>query len=742
MAIISGSAQSFLPVASWANVGPTSGQYILACTDTNNRGQFFDGNSGYPQTGGLLMGYGQPVSGAGQFYAPVGSPLNLRAPFSIMLVEKIDGLPSGGSSRTVCGFGSGIANDGGHLTLNSNTTESFRLNNVNLSTFRTGLGTHIGIARLATSGRASFLVGSLLSGGLVERITVSGGLISGYWGSVSVGASQSQNGPQTQILEMQFFNQFISDADCAKLFSGARLEYGTPAIAASGKLVSTYAYNFDAKYSYSGAASTFYNAACTASGSQNYWPVIGGSLVTSGLYANMNGTNYAQQEVFQNDHTSSEKTIELVFRTGITDRSIISRENAYTQSASAYTPNAAVTANGNFAYRQNNTSGDYKIFASGLSRVNDSNFHYGVITVSSGQFKTYIDGYHQVILSGVGGTPETFNGGWRIGTYRGGGIAADGLFQGDIGIFRVQNSAMTSGEIFNTYNNEIVPRYRTKTFQYTSGLQTFDLTTLPSGTTTLSYTAVGARGGNAVTSGSQNWGNNRAGGNGGRVTGSINISGRTQLFVAVGGYPAQSRLPVYGGALGGNGGIASGASYIGGAGGSATTIAYESSINSGNVIVVAAGGGGAAGVGGSEVVNGGNACVPSGSNNLWFRGANGYNSSSGTWGFVGGFGGGSSGNIYSGSLQVGGRGGIPFDTQIVAPTSGTYFIGGNGGTGAGYNGGGGGGGGFGGGGGGAAGGNAAGGGGAGGSFVKSGVASGQFFNSFNSTGHGSVSFSW
>ena len=757
MALISGSANNFYPVREWSSTYPASGSMRFTCSGSNGNplgwgGVYFDGSSGYPAQGGLVLGAGQPISGAIQHYAQTqsGGATSINMPYTIVLIERIDGFASGGSSRTLTSTG---GNGDCHLTLNQNSTESWRQNSTNLSTHRTGLGTHIGIARLQ-SGRASYLVGSLgitsgtVNSGLKERVNISGGNASGNFGFINIGYMPSTNGPNTQIQEIQLYNNFISDADAHGIYSGAYLAYGGNNLVGSGKLQSPYLYNVDPLYTTSGVPSSIINAAITTSGSQNYFTdPIQAVSVQSGISMRFLDfqTTTMNQRLFQSDmgQLTQGYTIECMFRTTTAGRTIAGRENTTGTGSTAFAPNISCTDLGSFGFRTFNPPTDYVVTSSGQSRVIDNNWHYGVVTVTSGQIKTYVDGSHQsnVTLNSGNILAENYLGGWRIGGYKGGSVAFDGYYNGFVGFFRLQSGGLSSGQINDTYNNQIVPRYKTKTFQYTSGLQTFDLSTLPSGTSSLNFFAVGAKGGNAyLSSGSPIAKNNAIGGNGGAVRGTLNISGLANLYIGVGGCPVGSRLPVYGAP---QGGLAIPADnntiYTGGAGGGATAILGSGTVASGSILVLAGGGGGAAGNTGTDVVNGGNACIPSGSNLFFQRGANGYNGAS--YGTAGGFGGLCSGSPFT-SGTIFARGGVPFDANSSIPTSGAFLVAGTGGYNATRNTGGGGGGGFCGGGGGAAGGFACGGGGAGASWIASGVASGQFFNSYNTTGHGYVTFSW
>ena len=764
MPLISGSAKSFYPVSEWSSTYPASGTMRLTCSGSPGNlvgfgGALYAGNSGYPAQAGFLLGAGQPISGTigvtNYVQTQSGGAVSLRMPYTIVLVEKIDGIASGNSSRTITTTASG--NGDCHLTLNQNTTESWRQNSTNLSTYRTGLGTHIGIARLQ-SGRASYLVGSLgitsgtVNSGLKERVTISGGTASGNFGQVSIGYMGNTNGPNTQIMELQLYSGFISDADAHGIYSGAYLAYGGNNLVGSGKLQSTYLQQFDPIYSASGLATSIINAAITTSGTQNYWtdPLQAGQLL-SGVSVRFLSFNTAtfNQRLFQQDmgQLSQGYTIEAMFRTTTANATIAGRESSTGTSSTNYSPNIAVTPQGNFGFRTfNPPSTDYAITASGNAKIIDNNWHYGVVTVTSGQIKTYLDGFHQTNTTLNSGNilAENYSGGWRIGGYRGGGIASDVYYNGFVGFFRVQSGGLSSGQINDIYSTEVFNRYRTKAFLYTSGLQTFDLSTLPSGTTSLNFFAVGAKGGNTYASG-RTTANGQEGGAGGAITGRMLISGLNTLYIGVGGCPvgSGSMIPVYGGVPGGQ--AYSGTNFLnywtGGAGGGGTTICGSGTVASGSILVIAGGGGGAAGTQSSEQPFGGDACRISGSNLFYLRGGDGQNGNA-TYGQVYGLGGLSSGNPYVSGAQVAGKAGTPFDLNTIIPTSGGYLIAGNGGFGSGRNTGGGGGGGFGGGGGGAAGGAAAGGGAAGGSWIASGVASGQFFNAYNTTGHGYVSFSW
>jgi hypothetical protein len=119
------------------------------------------------------------------------------------------------------------------------------------------------------------------------------------------------------------------------------------------------------------------------------------------------------------------------------------------------------------------------------------------------------------------------------------------------------------------------------TFIYTGASQTY---VVPNGVTTLTFELNGAKGG----SGSSVYGSLNAGANGGRIIGSLAVTGGQTLYLYVGG---AGNLNAGGFNGGGTGGGYSGTTYSGGGGGGATDI--RTSANLSDRLVVAGGGGGA-----------------------------------------------------------------------------------------------------------------------------------------------------
>lgn len=153
----------------------------------------------------------------------------------------------------------------------------------------------------------------------------------------------------------------------------------------------------------------------------------------------------------------------------------------------------------------------------------------------------------------------------------------------------VTEHAKTTQDYYNGVNDslEVASGTINKTFGYTGGQQQI---TLNPGTYTI--TANGAQGGN----------DGETGGNGGQATGSIKISKKTTLYIAVGGAGASSASGTGGGY---NGGGNAGTSGSSGGGGGATSISTKTTGNGtlrdiladeetkNSVIMVAGGGGGA-----------------------------------------------------------------------------------------------------------------------------------------------------
>ncbi len=248
-------------------------------------------------------------------------------------------------------------------------------------------------------------------------------------------------------------------------------------------------------------------------------------------------------------------------------------------------------------------------------------------------------------------------------------------------------------------------------YQYTGAIQQF---IVPNRVTSIQVNAIGAMGGTG--------GGGQKGGAGANITTTINVTPGQVLYIVVGGYPGQSATAKYG--FAGNGGLASGGTAYGGAGGGLSGVFTSNSPANTNALVIAGGGGGGSGTGGTTGYNGGAALNSNGTTAANGQGSTNYSVSSRYQ-----FG-------YGASTISVGVGGYAFDNAPAQNgADGNGINGGEGGSGTIWQGAGGGGGGFYGGGGGAGGGAANGGG--GGGSTKS-ISGHQSFGIMNTTGDGSV----
>ncbi len=220
----------------------------------------------------------------------------------------------------------------------------------------------------------------------------------------------------------------------------------------------------------------------------------------------------------------------------------------------------------------------------------------------------------------------------------------------------------TASQLVSLGSSTLYATSGSQTFSYTGSSQTF---TVPAGVTSINVTLDGAQGGTGYGGG--------AGGAGGETTGTISVTPGEVLTIIAGGQ----------GANGGGAGTSAAGGYGGGGGTGASGTGYSTS-----------GGGG-----------GMSAIETSGGTYLAIAGGGGGGAAA--YAYIGGLGGGLTGGTTSGSGRNGGGGtqtaggtvtiGNVCDT--IAPTVGSAYQGGTGGSGAGYSGGGGGGGYYGGGGG-------------------------------------------
>lgn len=210
---------------------------------------------------------------------------------------------------------------------------------------------------------------------------------------------------------------------------------------------------------------------------------------------------------------------------------------------------------------------------------------------------------------------------------------------------------IVSPTVNTTYYAESFSDPTTFTLNYTGGIQTY---TVPAGVTTLTVDLMGAKGGSGYPSVS-------AGGNGGRVTGTISVTPGQVLQIYVGGMGGDASASLAGSAGfngGGIGALYSGA-YGGGGGGGATDIRVPPYSLSDRIAIAGGGGGGAYNASTTNYDKGGYGNGPTGeagySNNVSATGAGGYGGSQ-TSGGNGGFWSGYC-TASSGSLGVGGNGG-------------------------------------------------------------------------------------
>ncbi|CAN2188275.1 hypothetical protein MCEMRE196_00496 [Candidatus Nanopelagicaceae bacterium] len=202
----------------------------------------------------------------------------------------------------------------------------------------------------------------------------------------------------------------------------------------------------------------------------------------------------------------------------------------------------------------------------------------------------------------------------------------------------------------------------TATFSDTSSVYSWSV---PAGVTSISVVLKGGKGGNGYGGGSFQAAD--VGGNGGRVSGAINVSGVSSLQIYVGAAGENAALSiartvkggVSGGTASGGDALYNGNGYVGGGGGGLSRIVNSATSES---IIVAAGGGGSGSYSGNAGGTGGSA---SWSSNVANGGSVGYAGSGGSYGGGGGSTTGGAGGSANGSGTAG--------------TSGSALRGGNGG---------------------------------------------------------------
>jgi len=208
----------------------------------------------------------------------------------------------------------------------------------------------------------------------------------------------------------------------------------------------------------------------------------------------------------------------------------------------------------------------------------------------------------------------------------------------------------------------------TQNFSFTGAPQSW---TVPNGVTTITFDVIGGSGGGSTTA-------NNVGGSGGRVQGTLNVSGISLLYFYVGGAGAVGST-TSGGAAGWNGGGsgASGSSSGGGGGGGASDIRTSADLASRLVVAGGGGGGGNSsrgGVGGGTTGGAGGALggTPTAGGPFYNNSGDGKTGTSGQQGIGGNAaattpGGGGGGGYFGGGGGgwVGGGGGSSFTSSTL-----------------------------------------------------------------------------
>ncbi|CAN2158799.1 Listeria/Bacterioides repeat [Candidatus Nanopelagicaceae bacterium] len=204
----------------------------------------------------------------------------------------------------------------------------------------------------------------------------------------------------------------------------------------------------------------------------------------------------------------------------------------------------------------------------------------------------------------------TYNGNGNTG----GTVPTSGTFQVGGSSYRVlggTNTPTKTGYTFAGWLSNDLNITRTETFSYTGSSQSW---TVPTGITSLSFDVRGARGGNsnATTSTATgcSGGGANIGGLGGKVTGTLNVTGGSTLYFYVGGKGADAVGQATSGGFNGGGGVGlytnaslpvSSSGCFPGSGGGASDIRTSLGTLSSRLVVAGAGGG----AGGWDPSNGG-----------------------------------------------------------------------------------------------------------------------------------------
>ena len=204
----------------------------------------------------------------------------------------------------------------------------------------------------------------------------------------------------------------------------------------------------------------------------------------------------------------------------------------------------------------------------------------------------------------------TYNGNGNTG----GTVPTSGTFQVGGSSYRVvggTNTPTKTGYTFAGWLSNDINITRTETFSFTGSSQSW---TVPTGITSLSFDVRGARGGNSnattsIATGCSGGGAN-IGGLGGKVTGTLNVTGGSTLYFYVGGKGADAVGQATSGGFNGGGGVGlytnaslpvNSSGCFPGAGGGASDIRTSLGTLSSRLVVAGAGGG----AGGWDPSNGG-----------------------------------------------------------------------------------------------------------------------------------------
>jgi len=202
--------------------------------------------------------------------------------------------------------------------------------------------------------------------------------------------------------------------------------------------------------SYPGSGTTWFDLSGTGNnGTLQASPTFDSTIPSRFTFAAASSQYVSTTTQYSNPQTFS---IGVIFKTTTTAaKKLIGLENTQTgTSTTSWDRHLYVHTDGYLKFGVFRSGG---YIAATTYSVADGAWRYAVGTFSDGIAKLYVNGQY-VNEVNAGGSIENYNGWWRIGAYKLGGVwgGSDGYYNGDIAIAHVYSKALTENEIRQNFN--------------------------------------------------------------------------------------------------------------------------------------------------------------------------------------------------------------------------------------------------------------------------------------------------